>query len=108
MGAKIVVRDLWKTYPTHKDPLSVLEGVSLEVTDGEFLAVVGPSGCGKSTLLNILAGFDRPDRGEVIVDGKPVAGPSPKAIFIFQQGSVFPWLTVRRNLMFGLGALPKA
>ncbi len=91
MGAKIVVRDLWKSYPTHKGPLSVLEGVSLEVADGEFVALIGPSGCGKSTFLSILAGFDRPDRGEVIVDGKPVSGPSPKAIFISPAGCSRGW-----------------
>ena len=107
MGTKIVVQDVWKGYPT-RGSLSVLEGLSFTVADGEFVALIGPSGCGKTTLLNIMAGFDQPDRGEVSVDGKPVTGPTPQGIFIFQQGSVFPWLTVRRNLMFGLGNLPKA
>jgi len=102
MGNKISVTDLWKTYPTRKGPLPVLQGIEFTVTDGEFVALIGPSGCGKSTLLNILAGFSRPDRGEVVVDAKPVQGPSPRGIFIFQQGSVFPWLTVRQNLLFGL------
>jgi ABC-type nitrate/sulfonate/bicarbonate transport system ATPase subunit len=72
------------------------------VADGEFVAIVGPSGCGKSTLLNIIAGFERPDHGVVRVDGAPLAGPSAKGIVISQHGSVFPWLTVRQNLMFGL------
>jgi ABC-type nitrate/sulfonate/bicarbonate transport system ATPase subunit len=66
------------------------------------VAVVGPSGCGKTTLLNILAGFDRPDRGSVKVDGVVRTGPSRQGIVISQRGSVFPWLTVQQNLYFGL------
>ena len=107
MDAKISVRDLWKTYPTRQGPLSVLAGIEFTVADGEFVALVGPSGCGKTTLLHILAGFERPDRGEVTVDARSVTGPSPKGIVISQQGSVFPWLTVQQNLMFGLNGLPK-
>lgn len=107
MGAKITVTDLWKVYPTRNGSLSVLEGIDFTVAQGEFVALIGPSGCGKSTLLHILAGFDRPDRGAVALDGEPVCGPSSKGIVIFQTGSVFPWLTVRRNLMFGLNGLPR-
>ena len=90
MGTKITVTDLWKVYPTRNGALSVLEGIDFTVADGEFVAIIGPSGCGKSTLLNILAGFDRPDRGAVALDGEPVSRPSPKGIFIFQTGSIFP------------------
>jgi ABC-type nitrate/sulfonate/bicarbonate transport system ATPase subunit len=75
---------------------------------GEFVAIVGPSGCGKSTLLNIIAGFERPDSGSVQVDGRAQQGPSPKGIVISQHGSVFPWLTVRQNLMFGLNGTAHA
>ena len=107
MAAKLAVRDLWKIYPTPDGPLSVLEGIDFTVAEGEFVAVVGPSGCGKTTLLNIVAGFEPGNRGEVAVNGVPVSGPSRKGIVISQQGSVFPWLTVRRNLMFGLDGLPK-
>jgi ABC-type nitrate/sulfonate/bicarbonate transport system ATPase subunit len=82
--------------------LPVVEAVRFSVADGETVAIVGPSGCGKSTLMNIIAGFERPDAGEVRVDGAPQRGPSPKGIVISQHGSVFPWLTVRQNLMFGL------
>lgn len=88
--------------------LQVVGGISLDVADGEFLAIVGPSGCGKSTLMNMLAGFEQPDAGSVRIDGKAVAGPSPKAIVISQQGSVFPWLTVQQNLMFGLNGTEHA
>src|SRR5207244_5259497 len=107
MGTKITVRDLWKAYPIRNGSLSVLEGIDFTIAEGEFVAIIGPSGCGKSTLLNILAGFDRPDRGAVALDGKPVGGPSPKGIFIFQTSSIFPWLTVQQNLMFGLNGLPR-
>jgi ABC-type nitrate/sulfonate/bicarbonate transport system ATPase subunit len=88
----------------HFGTLPVVEGVSLEVRDGEFVAIVGPSGCGKSTLLNIIAGFERADRGTIRIDGEERTGPSRKGIMISQHGSVFPWLTVHENLMFGLSA----
>jgi ABC-type nitrate/sulfonate/bicarbonate transport system ATPase subunit len=95
---KIVVERVEKRF----GELPVIGGVSFEVADGEFVAIVGPSGCGKSTLMNVIAGFERPDGGEVRVDGSPLAGPSPKGIVISQHGSVFPWLTVQQTLMFGL------
>ena len=82
--------------------LSVVDGVSFEVRDGEFVAIVGPSGCGKSTLLNIIAGFERRDRGTITIDGVEVTGPSRNGIMISQHGSVFPWLTVQDNVVFGL------
>jgi ABC-type nitrate/sulfonate/bicarbonate transport system ATPase subunit len=99
---KIVVTDLRKGFASGKATLPVVGGVSFRVRDGEFVAIVGPSGCGKSTLMNIIAGFERPDAGSVQIDGAPQNGPSPKGIVISQHGSVFPWLTVQQNLMFGL------
>jgi len=102
MAAKIVVKDIKKNYSTAKGTLHVIGDIDFSVDDGEFVAIVGPSGCGKTTLLNIVAGFVHPDRGQVSVDGVPRYGPSPKGIVISQQGSVFPWLTVQQNLMFGL------
>ena len=99
---KIVVTDVHKSFASDKGALPVIGGVSFSVADGEFVAIVGPSGCGKSTLMNIAAGFERADRGTVRVDGVEHAGPSPKGIVISQHGSVFPWLTVQQNLMFGL------
>jgi ABC-type nitrate/sulfonate/bicarbonate transport system ATPase subunit len=105
---KIGVADLRKSFPAADGALPVVGGVSLEVQDGEFVAIVGPSGCGKSTLMNIIAGFEQPDSGRVLVDGRPQTGPSPKGIVISQHGSVFPWLTVRQNLMFGLNGTDHA
>lgn len=100
--AKISVDRITKSYPTDKGPLQVIGGIDFQVADGEFVAIVGPSGCGKTTLMNVIAGFDRPDQGQVLVDGIARSGPNPKGILISQQGSVFPWLTVQRNMTFGL------
>lgn len=82
----------------------VLRDLFVTIAPGEFVCLLGPSGCGKSTLMNILAGFEKPDAGSVLIDGKPHPGPSPQGIVISQYGSVFPWLTVQQNLMFGLDA----
>src|SRR5690348_5209828 len=102
MRAKIAAENISKAYPTDQGPLRVLAGIDLAIADGEFVALVGPSGCGKTTLLNIIAGFDRPDQGRVTIDGIAHHAPSRKGIVISQKGSVFPWLTVQQNLMFGL------
>src|SRR6185437_14921920 len=102
MRTKIEVRALKKSFPSDKGSLPVVDDVSFTVGDGEFVAVVGPSGCGKTTLMNMMAGFIRPDSGAVIIDGVARAKPNSRGILISQQGSVFPWLTVRENLMFGL------
>ena len=101
MPVKVAVRNLWKSYPLETGRLSALEDVSFEIADGEFVSIVGPSGCGKSTLLHVLTGFERPDRGEALMDGRAIAKPTPRAVLIAQRGSVFPWMTVRRNLLFG-------
>src|SRR4051794_39270642 len=100
--SKIVVDGVSKSFASNQGALPVIDGVSFTVDDGEFIAIVGPSGCGKSTLMNILAGFERQDRGSVKIDGVEHVGPSPKGIMISQHGSLFPWLTVQQNLMFGL------
>jgi ABC-type nitrate/sulfonate/bicarbonate transport system ATPase subunit len=102
MRTKIEIRGLRKSFASDKGPLTVVDDVSFTVGDGEFVAVVGPSGCGKSTLMNMMAGFIQPDSGAVLIDGVPRSRPDSKGILISQQGSVFPWLTVRENLMFGL------
>jgi ABC-type nitrate/sulfonate/bicarbonate transport system ATPase subunit len=108
LRAKIEVRGISKTFPTRRGPLAVLDDISFSVGGGEFVAIIGPSGCGKSTLLGVLAGFEKADRGEVSVDGEPVREPRRTGIFIFQQPSLFPWLNLEGNLVFGLnGASPE-
>src|SRR5262245_36263504 len=99
---KVSVQDIKKGFNTDKGRLDVVGGISFDVPEGTTVAIVGPSGCGKSTLMKIIAGFDRPDSGAVLVDGVKREGPSSSGIVISQQGSVFPWLTVQENLMFGL------
>jgi NitT/TauT family transport system ATP-binding protein len=100
----IEVRNLWMTFPgkTKNQPVNVLENVNLTVRRGEFVCIVGPSGCGKSTLLNIIGGFLKQTSGEVLVEGRPVSGPDPRRIFVFQENGVFPWLNVEDNVGFGL------
>lgn len=99
---KIQVRDITKHYEVGGKRFEALGGVSLDVAENEFVTVVGPSGCGKSTLMNILGGLDEPTSGSAVVDGKEVRGPSPERGIIFQQYALFPWLTVRQNVEFGL------
>jgi len=101
--ATVEVRDVWMTYARPQGgEVHVLERIDVEVRHAEFVCFVGPSGCGKTTLLNIVAGFLAPTRGEVLVEGAQVRGPDPRRIFIFQEGGVFPWLTVRDNVGFSL------
>lgn len=102
----VQVRNLWMSFPGQSagEPIHVLEDVSATVAPGEFVCIVGPSGCGKSTLLNIVGGFLPSTRGEVLVEGRLVNGPDPRRIFVFQENGVFPWLTVRENIGFGIRA----
>jgi NitT/TauT family transport system ATP-binding protein len=79
-----------------------LQNIDLEIEQGEFVCIVGPSGCGKSTLLHLVAGLDKPTTGQVLVDGNPVKGPGTDRILLFQELGLFPWLTVRQNVEFGL------
>ncbi len=83
-------------------PTRALEPTSLAVEDNDFICILGPSGCGKSTLLRIVAGLDEPTSGRVLLDGAPVGGPGPDRGMVFQSYTLFPWLTVRQNICFGL------
>jgi NitT/TauT family transport system ATP-binding protein len=102
MQPKIVFRNVTRRFDLGSNSFVALDRFSLDVADGEFITVVGPSGCGKSTALNIAAGLLAPSEGEVEVDGKAVQGPGPERGVIFQQYALFPWLTVRQNVEFGL------
>ncbi|MGX8704534.1 MAG: ATP-binding cassette domain-containing protein, partial [bacterium] len=79
-----------------------LQDVSVCMSSGEFVSLVGPSGCGKSTILRLIAGLITPTLGSVMVDGKEVTGPSPERGFVFQNPTLFPWLTVEKNISFSL------
>lgn len=81
-----------------------LRDISLEVAQGEFVCIVGPSGCGKSTLLNLVAGLISPTGGSILLEGKPVTEPGPDRVMMFQEAALFPWLSVRQNVMFALEA----
>lgn len=89
-------------FDTERGPMKVLDDVSFEIRQGEFVSIIGPSGCGKTTLMNLLGGFVPPTSGQVLLDGRPVDGPGPDRGVIFQEYGVFPWLTVRQNIEFGL------
>jgi NitT/TauT family transport system ATP-binding protein len=104
---KVEIRGLQMTFRTENE-VRVLDDISLDVREGEFVCILGPSGCGKSTLLNIVAGFLAPTAGTVKIDGEEVRGPDARRIFVFQERGVFPWLTVEGNIGFGLGGLPRA
>lgn len=101
-AAKISIRGIRKTFQLKNEEFVALEHVDLDIADNEFVTVVGPSGCGKSTLMNILAGLEEPTSGEALVDERIVSGPGPERGVIFQQYALFPWLSVRKNVEFGL------
>ena len=90
-----------KIYPVQNgDDVVALNGVNLEIKKNEFICVVGPSGCGKTTLLNIIAGLEQPTEGSATIHGRPILGPGPDRGIIFQQYALFPWLTVKKNVMY--------
>jgi NitT/TauT family transport system ATP-binding protein len=82
--------------------VTALRDIDLTVENGEFVAILGPSGCGKSTLLELIAGLEPLSSGRVALDGKPVSGPAPGVVMVFQDHSLFPWLSVKDNVGFGL------
>jgi NitT/TauT family transport system ATP-binding protein len=100
MNQTLSVRALCKWFPTAADRFDALSDVTFDVAAGEFVAVVGASGCGKSTLLRLIAGLEQPSSGEVLVDQRAVAGPDCDRAMIFQDYSLYPWLTVLENIGF--------
>ncbi|WP_407314045.1 ABC transporter ATP-binding protein [Desulfosporosinus sp. SB140] len=99
---KVKIDNVKKIYKGRNGETVALNGVSFDIAENEFICVVGPSGCGKSTLLNIIAGLGNPTSGKVYVDNKEVVGTGTERGVVFQQYALFPWLTVRKNIEFGL------
>ena len=101
--SQIVIEGVKHTYrPPRGRPVLALDDVSLEVRTREFVALLGPSGCGKSTLLYLVGGFLPTETGKILVEGKPIAGPGPDRGIVFQHFALFPWKSVRANILYGL------
>src|SRR2546428_5559995 len=101
--AQVVVRNVSKVHVSIKgEPVLALHEVSFQVENNEFFSIVGPSGCGKTTLLNLLAGFERPTRGELRVGGGLITEPGWERAVVFQEYALFPWYTVAQNIVYGL------
>ena len=99
---KVSIQGIEKKYNTRKGEVVALNGVNFDIKENEFICVIGPSVCGKSTLLNIIAGLLEPTAGQILVDGKPIQGTGTDRGVVFQQYALFPWLTVKKNVEFGL------
>jgi NitT/TauT family transport system ATP-binding protein len=101
--SKLGARGVSKTFRNARgDVVSALGEIDLDIAKGEFVCLIGPSGCGKTTLLNLFAGLDRPDTGEVMMDGRRITEPGPERAVLFQEPALFPWLSVRGNVEFAL------
>jgi NitT/TauT family transport system ATP-binding protein len=100
--SKLSIRNVTRRFEGRTGEVRALEEINLDVSEGEFTAIIGPSGCGKSTLLNIIAGLDRADGGQVLESGRPISGPGRDRGVVFQDGALFPWLTAQKNVEFGL------
>ena len=99
---KLEIRNLVKVFGQGKQKITAVDNVSLLISPNEFSCIVGPSGCGKSTLLNIAAGLSKATSGSILVDGEPVPGPGADRGMVFQNYTLFPWLSVADNVAFGL------
>jgi len=103
-GAMLTIRDVSHSFELHGQPLPVLNNINLHIAPGEFVALLGPSGCGKSTLLRLVAGLGMPTSGRILVDDRDIEGPDPTRVVVFQDPTLYPWRTVRRNVGLGLEA----
>ncbi len=102
-NVKLALNNVKKTYGARKNnAVEVIDGVDLLVQEGEFVCIVGPSGCGKTTLLNMILGLERPSEGVITIDGRPVMGVGNDRACVFQENTLFPWLSVRENIELGL------
>ena len=106
---KLQAKNIVKHFDHNGNSVLALDGINLEVQEGDFVCIVGPSGCGKSTFLNIVAGLDKPDSGEILLNGKSISTPGPDRTMVFQEGALFPWLRVIDNVEFGMkiAGIPK-
>ena len=106
---KLEIKNITKQFDHNGYNLVSLDGVSFSVNSGDFVCLVGPSGCGKSTLLSIISGLQESSSGEIFLDGHQILYPGPERILVFQEGALFPWLTVIENIEFGLkmAGIPK-
>ena len=106
---KLEVKNIEKNFKHDGNQLKTLDGINLNVNDGEFVCIVGTSGCGKSTFLRTIAGLEIPDSGEILLDGQPLSDTGPDRIMVFQEGALFPWLNVQDNVEYGLkvAGIPK-
>lgn len=98
----IEVQDLSMTYETEKSSFQALKDINLDIGKGEFVCLIGPSGCGKSTLLSVLEGLNEPSEGRVLIHGKEVHGAGPERAVVFQNYSLFPWMSARSNVSFAI------
>lgn len=100
---KLSARGVSKVFANSRgQSTSALDDVTLDIAPGEFVCLIGPSGCGKTTLLNLFAGLDRPDQGEILMEGRPIARPGPDRAVLFQEPALFPWMSVLGNIEFAL------
>ena len=103
--AFLTLRDVCKSYETPRGPNLVLQGIDLDVEEGEFIAIVGYSGSGKTTLISLIAGLIAPDDGEILLAGAPITGPGPDRGMVFQNYSLLPWLSVFENIYLAVDAV---
>ncbi|MDM9383315.1 nitrate ABC transporter ATP-binding protein [Chlorogloeopsis sp. ULAP01] len=105
VGNFLEIEGVTKIYPTPDGPHTVLDGVNLKVSEGEFICIIGHSGCGKSTLLNMVSGFNTPTDGVVCLQGKPIAEPGPDRMMVFQNYCLLPWLSVFENVYLAVDSV---
>lgn len=99
---ELIIRDLYKSFPGKRGSVLALKNINLTLDRNEFVCVVGASGCGKSTLLNLIAGLEAPTSGEILLEGEPIEGPGANRGMVFQNYTLYPWLTVAQNVEFGM------
>lgn len=98
----IQISNLYKSFRENGDELVAVDHIDLEIPKNQFTVLIGPSGCGKTTLLNMIAGFEKPTSGEILLNGAPITKPAPDRGYVFQDYALFPWRTVLGNITFGL------